>query len=168
MTTYDDKPWLKFYEKGLPPELEIPDKTYADLLEEAMDVNPDGPAMHFLGVTISFRELEELSARFGAFLLANGCRPGDVVGINLPNLPQYIIALTGALRAGCAVTGISPLLTPKEMAYQINDSGAKLSGDPGCHFRTPCSANPRSGSRPAMYRTDQYRRLAALAQTLSG
>jgi acyl-CoA synthetase (AMP-forming)/AMP-acid ligase II len=126
MTTYDDKPWLRFYEQGLPPEIEIPDKTYADLLEEAMNANPDGPALHFMGVTISFRELEQLSARFGAFLLANGCGPGDVVGINLPNLPQYIIALVGALRSGCAVTGISPLLTPKEMAYQINDSGAKL------------------------------------------
>jgi len=126
MTTYDDKPWLQFYEQGLPPELEIPDKTYADLLEEAMQVNPDRPSMHFMGVTISFRALEELSARFGAFILANGCGPGDVVAINLPNIPQYIIALVGALRAGCAVTGISPLLTPKEMAYQINDSGAKL------------------------------------------
>jgi len=126
MTTYDDKPWLNFYEHGLPPELEIPDKSYADLLEEAMHVNPDRPALHFMGATISFRELEELSSRFGAFLLANNCNPGDVVGINLPNLPQYVIALVGALRIGCAVTGISPLLTPKEMAYQINDAGAKF------------------------------------------
>jgi long-chain acyl-CoA synthetase len=125
MTSYDAKPWLQFYAKGLPPELEIPAKTYADLLQEAMDANPDGPALHFLGVTLSYGELKELSGRFGAFLLANGFRPGDVVGINLPNLPQYIIALTGALRVGCSVTGISPLLTPKEMAYQINDSGAK-------------------------------------------
>ena len=125
MTTYDAKPWLKFYARDLPPELEIPAKTYADLLEEAMDGKPDSPALYFMNKTISCRQLMDLSSRFGAFLLANGCRPGDVVGINLPNLPQYVIALTGALRIGCAVTGISPLLTPKEMAYQINDSGAK-------------------------------------------
>ncbi len=126
MTPYDAKPWLQFYEQGLSPELEIPDQTYTDLLEEALQVKPDGPALHFMGVTISFRQLNELSARCGAFLLAKGWGPGDVVGINLPNLPQYLIALVGALRIGCAVTGISPLLTPKEMAYQINDSGAKL------------------------------------------
>ena len=48
------------------------------------------------------------------------------MGINLPNLPQYLIALAGALRAGCVVTGVSPLLTPKEMAYQLNDAGAKV------------------------------------------
>ena len=125
MSSYDAKPWLDFYESGVPPEIEIPDKTYADLLEEAIEANPDRPAFHFMGVTLDFTALRELADRFGAFLQANGCGPGDVVGINLPNLPQYLIALTGALRAGCAVTGISPLLTPKEMAYQINDSGAK-------------------------------------------
>ncbi len=63
--------------------------------------------------------------RFASYLRKQGCNAGDVVGINLPNLPQYLIALAGALRAGCVVTGVSPLLTPKEMAYQLNDSGAK-------------------------------------------
>jgi len=51
--------------------------------------------------------------------------PGDVVGINLPNTPQYLIALAGALRSGCVASGVSPLLTPNEMASQLRDSGAK-------------------------------------------
>jgi acyl-CoA synthetase (AMP-forming)/AMP-acid ligase II len=126
MTTYDDKPWLKFYPDGLSSELEIPDRTYADLLREVMAANSDKPALYFMGVSLTYRQLDDLSARFGAFLSDQGCKPGDVVGINLPNLPQYIIALTGTLRIGCIATGISPLLTPKEMAYQINDSGAKV------------------------------------------
>ncbi|MBA7544297.1 Long-chain-fatty-acid--CoA ligase [subsurface metagenome] len=46
------------------------------------------------------------------------------MGINLPNIPEYLIAFAGALRAGCAVTGISPLLSSGEMEYQINDANA--------------------------------------------
>jgi long-chain acyl-CoA synthetase len=125
MTTYDAKPWLKHYDEGLDPDVAITGHTYASLLEEAMAYQPDRPAIHFMGVTFSYARFDELSRRFAAFLADNGLVAGDVVGINLPNLPQYLIALTGALRAGYAVTGISPLLTPKEMAYQITDAGAK-------------------------------------------
>jgi len=125
MTIYDEKPWLKFYDDNVDPEIVIPDVSYADLFMETAKNHPDEPAAHFMGVTINYRELEDMTARFAAFLEKNGCGPGDTVGVNLPNIPQYLIALLGALRRGCAVTGISPLLTPKEMAYQINDSGAK-------------------------------------------
>jgi long-chain acyl-CoA synthetase len=126
MTIYDQKPWLKHYDNGLEPELEVPETNYADMFLKAARKNPRAPAVHFMGVTLSYGMLDDLSGRFAAYLALNGCAPGDVVGINLPNLPQYLIALIGTLRYGCAATGISPLLTPKEMAYQINDSHAKV------------------------------------------
>ena len=81
MTTYDDKPWLKFYPDGLSSELEIPDRTYADLLREVMAANSDKPALYFMGVSLTYRQLDDLSARFGAFLSDQGCKPGDVVGL---------------------------------------------------------------------------------------
>ena len=127
MSTYDGKPWLKHYDDGVDPEVTVPvDTSYADLFNASVKSNPTAPAVHFMGVTLSFGELDDLSARFAAYLTSCGCSRGDVVGINLPNIPQYVIALVGALRCGCAVTGVSPLLTPKEMAYQINDAGAKV------------------------------------------
>ncbi len=127
MSIYDDKPWLKHYDEGVTPEVTVSRETsYVDLFKESAKANPAAPVMHFMGVTFSYGELDDLSGRFAAYLTAKGCSPGDVVGINLPNIPQYIIALVGALRCGCAVTGVSPLLTPKEMAYQINDSNASV------------------------------------------
>ncbi|RLC17953.1 MAG: AMP-dependent synthetase, partial [Deltaproteobacteria bacterium] len=126
MSIYDEKPWLKFYDKGIEPEVVIPDASYIDLFMETAEKFPDKPAIYFMGVTLPYRRLNDLSARFAAYLERCGCVPGDTVGINLPNIPQYLIALVGALRRGCAVTGISPLLTPSEMAYQINDSNAKF------------------------------------------
>ncbi len=124
--TYDSKPWLKSYDEGVSPDIDIPDTTFAELLGKSFSDFADRPAMHFMGATIKFGKLDELSRRFATFLAEIGCGPGDVVGINLPNIPQYMIAHAGAIRAGCAVTGVSPLLTPKEMTYQINDCGARV------------------------------------------
>lgn len=125
MTVYDERPWGKWYESRLSAELKAVDETYVDLLEKGLKFRPETAAFHFLGVTFTYKELDRLSMRFASYIRKQGCNPGDVVGINLPNVPQYLIALAGALRAGCVVTGVSPLLTPKEMAYQLNDSGAR-------------------------------------------
>jgi long-chain acyl-CoA synthetase len=123
---YDDKPWLKVYNKWVVPEFPIPDVSFVDLMEEIFRDLPDRPAYHYLGITRTYRDLDLDSARFAAFLSGIGCKPGDVVGINLPNIPQSLIAFVGTLRAGCAVTGVSPLLTPQELEYQINDSDTKV------------------------------------------
>jgi len=126
MTVYDEKPWGKWYDPQLSVEMKAVEETYVDLLEKGLKFRPEVVAFHFLGVTFTYKELDRLSMRFASYIRKQGCNPGDVVGINLPNLPQYLIALAGALRAGCVVTGVSPLLTPKEMAYQLNDAGASV------------------------------------------
>ncbi|MBF0224529.1 MAG: AMP-binding protein [Desulfobacterales bacterium] len=126
MTTYDDKPWLKSYDSGIEHEIKIPSITFADLFEEGLTAKPYRPAIHFMGNSLTFKNLDIFSQKFSAFLDSKGICQGDVVGINLPNIPQYLIALSGAIRAGCAVTGISALVTPKELAYQLNDSKAKV------------------------------------------
>ncbi len=122
----EDRPWLGSYDPWVVPEMTLPEETYVDLLERAIHHFPDTAAYHFLGVSGTYQELDELSLRFAAYLVHLGCRPGDVVGINLPNTPQYLIALAGIMRCGCVASGVSPLMTPKEMAYQINDAGVKV------------------------------------------
>lgn len=126
MSVYESKPWLKWYDEGVKPEIAIPDKTYLDFLEEGLSDNPDRPAFHFLGTTSTFKDLDNLSSRFAAYLSKNGFGTDAVVGINLPNIPQFLIAMAGAIRAGCVVSGVSPLLTPKELNHQLNDSKAKV------------------------------------------
>ena len=121
----DVRPWINSYDKGIDANLAIPDVTYVDLLEKSISENPDGPVLHYMGRTLTFRDLDDLSAGFASYLQKNEIGQGQVVGIDLPNIPEYLIALSGALRAGCAVTGISPLLSPGEMEHQINDSNAK-------------------------------------------
>ena len=125
MSIYDERPWLKSYDPLVRHELKPSEETYVDLLMKGLNFRPESSAFHFLGRTFTFRELDRLSLAFASFLRSQGCSPGDVVGINLPNTPQYLIALAGTFRAGCAASEVSPLLTPKEMAYQLNDLKAK-------------------------------------------
>lgn len=98
----------------------------ADYIEETFDKYGSKPAYNALGQTMSFAEIDTLSAKFGAWLLSKGeLVPGDRIAIQLPNLLQNPIAVYGALRAGLVVVNTNPLYTPTEMAHQFSDSGAK-------------------------------------------
>jgi long-chain acyl-CoA synthetase len=123
---YSAKPWLKFYDQHVPPSLEYPEKTYLAHFREAAQSVPDRVAVNYMGTEITFVELDRLSNKFAHLLKSRGMQPGDTVGVHLPNLPAYYIAIIGTLKAGCVLSGVSPLLQPKELQYQLNDSDAKL------------------------------------------
>ncbi len=73
----------------------------------------------------SYRQLDEASNRFAAALHALGIRKGDRVAIMLPNIPQYVVAYFGMLKAGAIVVNTNPTYTPRELRHQLEDSGAK-------------------------------------------
>ena len=118
--------WKKSWDEKLedldPASWEI---SYVDAIRPAFKNFPDTPAIIFMDVKITFSELDRYSNRFANMLIKNGLGKGDVVGINLPNIPEYIIAWLGTLKAGCVVSGVSPLLSTDEMRYQLEDSGAR-------------------------------------------
>ena len=123
---YAQKPWLKHYDEHVKENLHYPAKTYAQLYYEATAYIPSRVAVYYMGRGITYYELDTLSNRFAHFLKARGLKPGETVGVNLPNIPAYYISILGILKAGCVLTGVSPLLQSKEIEYQLNDSGAKL------------------------------------------
>lgn len=119
-------PWLKFYPKGVPAEIN-PDAypSLPALMDEAFQRFSDRPAYACLGKEITFQEVNQLSAQFASFLQHDlGMQPGDRIAIQMPNLLQYPIAMFGALRAGLTVVNTNPLYTPREMQHQFKDSGA--------------------------------------------
>ena len=123
---YEQKPWLKFYDKHVPANLQYPDKTFWEALEPAFKAFPDRVGLHYMGTPFTYKQLDEMSNRFANLLKKIGLKKGDTVGINLPNLPAYYIGLVGIQKAGCVVTGVSPLLTAEELNHQLKDSGAKV------------------------------------------
>jgi len=100
-------------------------ETLAQLFEWSCARFRDLPAFTSMGVTLRYRDVDRLSAAFGAFLrLELGLERGDRMAIILPNLLQYPVALIGALRAGLTVVNVNPLYTPVELQVQLADSGA--------------------------------------------
>lgn len=115
------KSWLKDWPKSLNyPEIAVP-----TFLEQTAARVPNRIAIIFSGMELTFGELKTLSDRFATALAAMGVQKGDRVAIHLPNCPQFAIAYYGALKIGAVFTPLSPLLSPREVSYQINDSGAQ-------------------------------------------
>jgi acyl-CoA synthetase (AMP-forming)/AMP-acid ligase II len=123
---YAAKPWLKHYDHHVPHSLNYSYKSYAEVFREATTHIPSRIAVYYMGRGITYHEIDKLSNRFAHFLKQSGLGPGDTVGVNLPNIPAYYISILGIQKAGCVLTGVSPLLQPKELEYQLNDSEAKL------------------------------------------
>ncbi|MDR7612346.1 MAG: long-chain fatty acid--CoA ligase [Armatimonadota bacterium] len=121
-----ERPWLRFYEPGVPPTLTYPSIPVHALLDDTAARFPDRPATVFFGATLTFRRLQDLSIRFAAGLAALGVRPGDRVSLHLPNCPQFLIAYYGALRVGAVVVPFNPLYVEREIEHQLTDSGAEV------------------------------------------
>ena len=118
----------RFWKAGWDPQLSDLDPkefetTYPDVIREIFDKYPDNMALAYQGLEISFGELDKYSNQFANMLIENGFKTGDVVGINLPNTPEYVYSVIGTLKAGCIVSGVSPLMSEVQMHYQLDDLG---------------------------------------------
>src|SRR2546428_1781264 len=122
---YLEKPWLKFYPKGVPATVEVPRKSVSQVFDEATDRWADRAAVAFYGREITYRELRDGADRLAAAFAQKGVRKGDRVALYLLNSPQFIIAYFAALKCGATVTPISPMYTSHEVRYQLEDSGAR-------------------------------------------
>ena len=74
--------------------------------------------------SFTYRQLQEYSDRFAAALAAMGVSKGDYVGILAPNCAEFVIAFYGILKAGAVVTTVNSAYREREIAHQLNDSGA--------------------------------------------
>jgi len=109
----------------------------ATILTETTLAAPDAPVCRIGGnpkTTTTYRELDDLSGRAAAGLREAGLSPGQVVALQLPNIPQFLIAYFGALKAGLVVLPLNPLLMAPELEYHLTDSAAAmLIGFQGLH-----------------------------------
>ncbi|MFX0177786.1 MAG: AMP-binding protein [Candidatus Hodarchaeota archaeon] len=121
---YETRFWRKNWDPNVsdldPKDFEA---TYPDMVREIFDKYPDVMALAYQGLEISFNEVDRYSNQFANMLIENGFKKGDVVGINLPNIPEYVYSVVGTLKAGCIVSGVSPLMTEVQMHYQLDDLG---------------------------------------------
>ena len=86
----------------------------------------DRPALRLNDKTITYRHLDDRSARVATLLGSFGIRPGDRVGLMMPNVPEFAMAYYGILRAGAVVVPMNTLLKEREVAFYLRDAGARL------------------------------------------
>lgn len=94
-------------------------------LIEAARRNPDSVALRLDEIEIPYTGLEAASARLAGLLAARGVRPGDRVGVMLPNVPYFAIAYYGVLMAGGVVVPMNVLLKERETGFYLSDPAAK-------------------------------------------
>jgi long-chain acyl-CoA synthetase len=127
----DDAPWLRHYEEGVPRSIEYPDITLPEALDRAADRHPERVALRFFldarlpAPALTYRELQDATRRFATALFQLGVRKGDRVALMLPNCPQLVIALYGAMRIGAVPVNTNPMYVAREMKEQFEDAGCE-------------------------------------------
>ncbi|MBD8908776.1 AMP-binding protein [Methylorubrum zatmanii] len=127
-----ERPWLAAYPPGIPPEIDVASVgTVVELFDRSVRRFAERPAITCFGSTLRYREVGAAAEAVAAWLSAHGFGRGaegigDRVAVMMPNVPACPITLLGVLVAGCTVVNVNPLYTPRELAAQINDSGARV------------------------------------------
>ncbi len=119
--------WSDKRPAGVPNQIDLAAyKSVIEVFERSCKKFADRPAFSNLGVTLTYAELDRLSAAFAAYLQKNtDLVPGDRIAVQMPNVLQYPIAVFGALRAGLIVVNTNPLYTAREMRHQFKDAGVR-------------------------------------------
>jgi long-chain acyl-CoA synthetase len=118
--------WLKQYPAGVPADVDVTQySSLVELLEESFAKFSDRKAFICMDKSISYRDLDEMSAALGAYLQSKGLAKGARVALMMPNVLQYPVSTAAVLRAGYAVVNVNPLYTPRELEHQLKDSGAE-------------------------------------------
>ena len=114
--------WEKVYPKGVKWGFNAPPRALTELLDEAATKWSKRTYLDFMGCKLSFADAHDLADRAAKGFQALGVGKGVKVGLFLPNVPHYVIAFFGVLKAGGTVVNYSPLDAERELEHKIADS----------------------------------------------
>jgi long-chain acyl-CoA synthetase len=126
MSVYDEKPWLSLYDQGQPAEIALEFTDALSMFRASVSRNPDGDIIRYFGGRITARELDELSDGFAVALAGLGVRAGDRVALYVQNVPQFVIAMLAAWKAGGIAVPVNPMNRARELDAVLRDSGARV------------------------------------------
>ena len=121
-----DPIWSRHYVHPVPWDTTHAPMTLPAMLFASAERRGDAPLLTFQGARQSYREVADAVRRFATGLTRMGVRPGERVGLYLPNVPHYVAAYYGAMAAGAIAVNFSPLYTVDELAHQVEDSGTRV------------------------------------------
>ena len=122
----ESRPWHRHYDEGVNASLEFEELAVPHFLDRSVERAPDRTAIIFQNKRLTYRELKVDVDRLASAFHGLGVRPGTSIAIQLPNIPQAVIAYYAALRLGARVVLTNPLYTPREIEHQWNDAECEL------------------------------------------
>ena len=125
-TSEQERIWLDKYPEGLKFNIDVPDITFGDYIDNICKKYSSEIAYEYNGKTFTYNEINELSNKFANGLIKLGVKKGDRVALLLPNIPQFPIALYGILKAGAIAVGTNFLYTPAEIESQLLDAKPRV------------------------------------------
>ncbi len=121
------KPWQESYPEGMPAQIDTGEyHSLVDLLDQACKKHARRVASVSFDVSIRYAALDRDALLFAKWLQSLYLPRGFRVALMMPNVPAYMVALLGTLRAGGVVVNVNPLYTPRELQLQMKDSGASV------------------------------------------
>lgn len=136
MVTYDERPWLKKYDKGVPYTLEpYPDVPLQHFLKDSANKFPKNPALvtsaHLpvlgrVASELTYEQVDQATDALASALIDLGLKKGDRVALVMPNTAAFVISYFAILKAGGVVSATNPTYPAEKMLAQINDCGAEI------------------------------------------
>ncbi len=121
-----ERPWLDHYPEGVSWDIETDEYTNVlEIIEGALQRFAGAPAVENLGVTLTYREIDEQSRALAAYFQSRGLKQGDTLAIQMPNVIQYVVTLVAGIRAGLRIVNLNPLYTASEMRGPLRSTKAK-------------------------------------------
>ena len=120
------QPWLRDYAPGVVWDAGYEGRPLYAVLDDAAAEMGSKTCLDFLDKTYSYAEVLDLANRAAKGLQEQGIKPGERVGLLLPNTPYYVAAYFGILKAGATVVNLNPLYADKELEHLVEDSGVDI------------------------------------------
>ena len=167
MALMEPRVWHQFYDEGVPPGLDFEAVPLPAFLERSAREHADATALIFLNRQLTYRQLQEEVDRFATALSALGVTRATRVAIQLPNLPQTVIAFYAVLSLGAIVVMTNPLYVEREIEHQWNDAGCLVAITTDFLFARRITGIRDRALRPALRDRDDSR-LPALSAEPAG
>jgi long-chain acyl-CoA synthetase len=121
-----DLRWQARYDAGMPVHLEPEFENALDMFRAAAARHPGRTSILYFDRSLSLGEVDAATDALAAALVELGVRPGDRVAVYLQNIPQFVLALVAAWKAGAVMVSVNPMNKARELTYLLTDSGASV------------------------------------------
>jgi long-chain acyl-CoA synthetase len=124
MSTTAERPWLALYDEGAPPDIELEHASALAMFASSVQRAGDRTAIRYYDAELTWNDVDRLGDALAVGLAGLGVAPGDRVGLYLQNVPQFVIAMVAAWKAGAIMVSINPMYKAREVKEILDDSGA--------------------------------------------